>query len=95
MELLWRVVEEIIDASLRASVCLHDVLHGFCAGKITGMDILKLTLVQEFASVYHDPLFLVFLDPCKAYDKVYCGRLLVTLEVYGAGSHMCRLLSVF
>ena len=45
-ELLWKVVEEIIDTRLRESVILHDVLHGFRAGKVTGTEILELKLAQ-------------------------------------------------
>ena len=80
---------------MRVSVCLHDALHGFPADKGTGVEILDLKLVQELASLYQAPLFLVFLCLCKSYDTVDCGFLLTTLEGYVAGPHMCRLLAVF
>ena len=56
---------------------------------------MEFKLVQELASVDQDPLFLIFLDLQKAYDTVDLGRLLVTLEVYCSGPHMCWLLAVF
>ena len=33
LEFLWKVVEEIIDTHMRASVRLHDVMHGFRTGR--------------------------------------------------------------
>ena len=42
-----------------------------------------------------DPLFLVFLELCKAYNTVDSGRLLTTMESYDAGPCMFRLLEVF
>ena len=38
------------------------------------------------------PLLLVLLDLRKAYDTVDQERLLITMEGYGAGPHMCGLL---
>ena len=62
LELLWKVVEEIIGNRLRASVCPYNVLHGFCAGRGTWTAVLELNMVHELASVEQDPLFLVFLE---------------------------------
>ena len=95
MKSLWKVVDVIIDTRLRSNFHLHDVLHGLCAGRVTGTDILELNLTQELARFEQDPLLLVFLDLRKAYDTVDWGRLLANLEVYGAGPHMCKLLAVF
>ena len=80
LELLWKVVEAIIETCLRVSVCLHDILHGFHEGRGTGMAILELNLVQELSSIYQDPLFLVLLDIQKSYGTVNWCRLLMTLE---------------
>ena len=46
------------------------------------MDIMELKLAQDLASIYQEPLFLVFLDLRKAYDIVNRERLLITLEGY-------------
>ena len=56
---------------------------------------MKLNLAQELASVDQKPLFLVFLDLRKAYDNQYCGRLLKTLERYGAEPKMWGILAEF
>ena len=88
-------MEEIIYTCLRASVRLHNALHGFRAGRRTETVILDLKMVQELKSMDQEPLFLVFLDLRKVYYTIYCGCLLTTLEGYGAGPHMCRLLAIF
>ena len=41
------------------------------------------------------PLFLVFLNPRKAYDTMDLERLLITLEEYGVGPRLCGLLETF
>ena len=40
---------------------------------------MELKIAQELASIYHDPLFLIFLYLRKAYDTVDQDRLLITL----------------
>ena len=42
-----------------------------------------------------DPLFLVFLDLRKEHENLDCGRLLKTLEGYGAGPKMRDILAEF
>ena len=46
---------------------------------------MELNLVQDLVIVDQDPLFLVFLDLRKAYDKLDHGRLLKTQERYRVG----------
>ena len=76
---MWKVVDVIIGIRLSSSFRLHDILHGFRAGRGMGAEILELKLAQELSSIDHDPLFLVLLDLRKAYDTVDCGYLLTTL----------------
>ena len=56
---------------------------------------MELNIAQDIASIYQDPLFLVFLYLTKAYDTVDRDRLLVTLEGYGAVTRLCWLLETF
>ena len=44
LELLWKVTKTIINTRLRVSVRLHDVLHGFHTGRVTGTAILELEM---------------------------------------------------
>ena len=46
---------------------------------------MELKLAQELVSVDQDPLLLVFLDLRKFYYNIDQGRLIKTLEGYGAG----------
>ena len=56
------MVAAIIDTLLKACINLHDVLHGFRAGRGKGTATLELKLAQEMASIDQDPFFLVLLD---------------------------------
>ena len=66
LETLWKVVEALIDTCLHAILQMHDVLHGFRAGRGSGTTIMELKLAQELSRIYQNPLFLVFLDIRKA-----------------------------
>ena len=65
-----KVLKVLIDTCLRASLQMHDVLHSSSSGRGQGAAIMELKLAQELASIYQDPLFLVFMDLRKAYDTV-------------------------
>ena len=95
LDTLWKVVEELIETCLCASLQIHDVLHGFRAGRGTGTAIMDLKFAQDLAIIDQYPLFLVFLDLRKAYDTVDRDHLLITLDRYGAGLQMCGLLDTF
>ena len=86
--MLWKVVEVIVDTSLKSSAWHHYIINVFSSGRVTRMATLELKLVQELVSVDHDPLFLVLMYLKKAYDTVDQGRLLNILEVYDAGPYM-------
>ena len=51
LETLWKVVEALIDTRLRASLNMHDTLHGFRDGRGTGTAIMELKLSQELVSI--------------------------------------------
>ena len=46
LEVLWKVVEAIIDKCIKNVVTFHDVLHGFCSERGMGTAIIELKLVQ-------------------------------------------------
>ena len=95
IEVVWKVAEAAIDTLIKSVVQFHDALHGFCTERGTRTIIMELRLAQELESVDQDPLFLVFLDLRKAYEKIYRGRLTNTLEGYGAGLKLQGLLKEF
>ena len=43
---LWKVLESIIDARLRASILFHNFLHNFCAGRGTVTVTMDINLAQ-------------------------------------------------
>ena len=71
---------------------MHDVLHGFRAGRGTGKAIMELNLAQDLTSIDQEPHFLLFLYLRKAYDTVNQDLLLITLEGFESGPRMCGLL---
>ena len=95
IEVVWKVAEAAIDTLIKSVVQFHDALHGFCTERGTRTIIMELRLAQELESVDQNPLFLVFLDLRKAYEKIYRGRLTNTLEGYGAGLKLQGLLKEF
>ena len=51
LDTLWKVEEALIDTHLRASLQMHDVLHGFRVGIGTGTAIMELTLTHDISSI--------------------------------------------
>ena len=95
LEVLWKLIEAIIDTRVRATVTLHDALHGFIAGRGTGTAILEAKLHHELAGIRKMPLFQVYLDLRKAYNTIDRPRLLQTFKEYGMGHNLLRLLRHF
>ena len=85
LKVLLKVMEAIIDTYIKSAVTFHDAIRVFCARRGTWTTILELNLAQDLASVYQDPLLLVFLDLRKAYDNLDRDLLLKTLEEYRSG----------
>ena len=51
VELMWKVVAEILNQRLTASINFHDFLHGFWADRSTGTATLKAKLIQQLAAL--------------------------------------------
>ena len=51
MEVMWKVVAEILNRWLTASITYHDFLHGFREGRGTGTSTLKAKLIQQLAAM--------------------------------------------
>ena len=89
------MMEVIIDTRIKMVIMFHDIFHGFYLGIETGTSIMELNLTQDLVRVDQDPLFFVLLNLRKSYDNLSWGRLLNTLEGYGAGSKMRDILVEF
>ena len=69
VEVMWKVVAEILQRRLATSITYHDFLHRFRAGRGTGTAILKANLLQQLADMREEVLYVIFLDLSKAsYD---------------------------
>ena len=95
IEVLWKVVEAIIDTQIKTMVTFHDFLHGFCAFIGTGAATMKLNMAQDIASISQDLLSLVLLYLWKAYDKLDPGHILNNLKYYRTGPKMWGILVYF
>ena len=51
LDVVWKVVEAVIDTHIKTVVKFHGFLHGFCAGIGTGTAIMEIKFAQELASV--------------------------------------------
>jgi Reverse transcriptase (RNA-dependent DNA polymerase) len=92
LEILWKLVEAIIDQRVNKTAKFHDILHGFRNHRGTGTSIIEAKLQQELTHLQGKPLFQVFLDLSKAYDTLHRGRSLSTLQAYGMGPCLIRLI---
>ncbi len=61
LELLWKVVERIMDRQLN-TLPLHEALHGCQNGHGTGTAILETKLAQQLTHLDQEPFYGVFLD---------------------------------
>ena len=95
VEILWKIIANIIDARLKSAIEFHDALHGFRSKRGTGTATMEAKLVQQLAALEQTPLYEIFLDLKKAYDCVDRERTLDILEKYGAGEKLIRLLRTY
>ena len=92
VEVMWKVVAEILHCQLTTVITYHDFLHGFWAGRGTGTATLKAKLIQQLAAMREEVLYVIFLDLTKAYEALDRSRILEILDKYGFGPRARRLL---
>ena len=83
VEVVWKVVAEILNRRFTSSIAYHDFLHGLRAGSGTGTATLEAKLLQQLAAFRGQVLYGIFLDLHKAYVALDRSRCLVILEGYG------------
>ena len=82
MEVMWKVVAEILNFRITASITFHNFFHGFWAGRGTGTTTLEANLFQQLVTLREEILYVIFLDLHKAYDTLDRSRCLDILEGY-------------
>ena len=95
LEIIWKLMEAIIDTRVNSKVKIHDILNGFVNRRGTGTAIIKAKLQQELTLLMDKILYQLFLDLKKAYDKVHRGRSLDTLKAFGVGPRVLCLIKNF
>ena len=45
LEVMWKVVESIIDTQIKTVATVHNVLHVLCASRGTGASIMELNMM--------------------------------------------------
>ena len=75
VEVMWKVVAEILKRRLTASINYHNLLHGFWVGCGTDTTTLEAKLLLKLAALREEVLYVIFLDLHKAYgtlDRYIC-----------------------
>ena len=67
---MWKVVAEILNCRLTASITFHNFLHGFRAGCGTGTATLEDKLLHQLAALREEVLYVILLEMHKAYNAL-------------------------
>ena len=95
VEVMWKVVADILNRRPTASITFHEFLHGIRAGCGTGTATLEAKLLQQLAALREEVMYVIFLELHKAYDALDRSRCLEILEGYGVGPQSRRLLQTY
>ena len=95
VEVMWKVVAAILHRRLTTTITYEETLHGFRVGRSTGTATLEAKLLQHFAAMREEVLYVIFLDLTKSYDALDRSRSLEILEGYGVVKLVRRLLRVY
>ena len=95
VEVMWKVVADILNRRITASIIFHDFLHRFRAGRGTGTATLEAKLLQQISALRDEVMYVILLELHKAYDALDRYRYLEILEGSGVGPQSCRLLQKY
>ena len=70
VELMCNTVTSLLNRRLTTEIKLHNVLHGFQAGRGTGTAALEANLLQQVSAMREAVFFKVFLYHQKTYDAL-------------------------
>ena len=61
VEVMWKVVEAILNLWLAGSITYHDFLRGFQSGRGTGTVTLEAKLLHKLAALMEEVMYLIYL----------------------------------
>ena len=82
VEVMWKIVAEILNRRFTPFITYHDALNGFRSGRGTGTATLEAKLLHQLSALREEVLYVIFLDLTKAYDALDRSRCLEILEGY-------------
>ena len=86
VEVLWKKITGIFNRQLLSYISFHDVMHGFCAGRGTGIVTLEAKLLQQITDMREAVLHSILLNLLKSYDALDMYRCLDILSGYSMGN---------
>ena len=86
MEVNWKTVTVILNRCLGLAITFHDILHGFCAGKVMRTTSLEAKMIQHMEDMREEVLYNIFLGVHKAYNAFYRHRCIRILAAYRVGT---------
>ena len=72
LEHAMKIVEDVLDISMRKVIAINDVQFGSMRGKDTNDAVIILRRIQEEYLAKQKKLYMCFVDLEKAFDKVPC-----------------------
>ena len=79
------MVTLILNGRLMATIQFHEMLCGFCTGKVTGTTSIESNLIQQMMDMREEVLYEKFLDLHKACDSLDRNCCLNILAAYRIG----------
>ena len=67
---MWKVVADILNRRITASITFHNFLHRFWAGRGMITATFEAKLIQQLAALREGVLYVIFLDLHKVYDAL-------------------------
>ena len=95
VEVVWKVVVEILNHRITASITYHNSLHRSRAGCITGTANLHTKLLQQLAAMQEEVLYVICIDLHKAYETFDREKFLEILDGYSVVPRYCRILQAY
>ena len=92
VEILWKAISGIVNFQISSFIQFHEVLHGFCVGRVTVTATLDAKLLQKIISMRETVLYSIFLDLRQAYYALDSESCLDILTGYGVGLSTIRTL---